>query len=739
MTHDTIDKADFDNTEPPHDGAVGGEVIPFPREQVDADAEIRHDRTDDDAEQDGDDATAERVPVDPPGRTGPTWNESIRGEQRRAVLPEWLRSRDALREQTRWVLDHYKHVFAFHAVRTPIYAGTLALRSPLGAVRLVGGALRWVGDADGRPVRAEAVRKADATEYLKLAKHRDGKVRLRGTILVAAVLAAGVLFTALLLAGPTWAIVVTLMGVVAGLGWAGAPVDRPVIGPAVVKPQAEKLSSAMVLRALGALGIAEINKAVTKGWGPRAFVAPITRDGPGWRADIDLPYGVTAVDIIERRDRLASGLRRPMGCVWPEPAHDQHAGRLVLWVGDQDMSQAKPAVWPLATSGAVSLFKPIPFGADQRGRTIAFTLMFANLLIGAMPRFGKTFALRVVLLAAALDVRAELHVWELKGTGDLSALEKVATSYGSGPDDATLEQCIVNLRYVYKELERRAKVIRGLPKDVCPENKVTPELSARKSLKLHPLVFSVDECQELFAHEKFGKEAEALCVPIIKRGPALGVMLVLATQRPDKDSLPTGVSANVGIRFCLRVMGQTENAMVLGTSAYKNGLRATTFTANDKGIGYLVGHATEAQITRSCYIDGPAADKICERARAARITAGTLAGHAAGESTDAERTPAHDLLADILAVVGATEAKVWNETVVDRLAELRPDVYGPWTALDANAKPAQLTIGLKPFGVATGQVWGTDPATGKGANRRGIDRTVITEAVTKRSRRSDAN
>jgi S-DNA-T family DNA segregation ATPase FtsK/SpoIIIE len=29
-------------------------------------------------------------------------------------------------------------------------------------------------------------------------------------------------------------------------------------------------------------------------------------------------HGVTAEDVIERRDRLASGLRRPIGAVWPE-------------------------------------------------------------------------------------------------------------------------------------------------------------------------------------------------------------------------------------------------------------------------------------------------------------------------------------------------------------------------------------------------------------------------------------
>ena len=54
---------------------------------------------------------------------------------------------------------------------------------------------------------------------------------------------------------------------------------------------------------------------------------------------------------------------------------------------------------------------------------------------------------------------------------------------------------------------------------------------------------------------------------IIKIGRALGVFLILATQRPDKDSLPTGVSGNVSTRFCLKVAGQVENDMILGTSA----------------------------------------------------------------------------------------------------------------------------------------------------------------------------
>ena len=115
--------------------------------------------------------------------------------------------------------------------------------------------------------------------------------------------------------------------------------------------------------------------ASTKPWPrtPRRSASPrrSRRDGPGWRADVELPYGVTATEVIERREKLAAGLARPLGCVWPEGNADVHPGRLVLWVGDQDMANArKPAVAAAASTGTVDLFKPVPCGTDQRGRWV---------------------------------------------------------------------------------------------------------------------------------------------------------------------------------------------------------------------------------------------------------------------------------------------------------------------------------------------------------------------------------
>jgi S-DNA-T family DNA segregation ATPase FtsK/SpoIIIE len=78
------------------------------------------------------------------------------------------------------------------------------------------------------------------------------------------------------------------------------------------------------------------------------------------------------------------------------------------------------------------------------------------------------------------------------------------------------------------------------------------------------------------------------------------------------------------------------------------------------------------------------------------------------------------------------EPKIWSETVVARLAELRPDAYGPWAALEPEDRAAQLTTALRPYKIRTGQVWGTT-SDGKGANRRGITLDDIRKTLTERN------
>jgi S-DNA-T family DNA segregation ATPase FtsK/SpoIIIE len=507
-----------------------------------------------------------------------------------------------------------------------------------------------VFDTEAAPARQDAVRRNATTEYLSLSKQRNQRVKRRGLVAgVGLSLAMAGVWVFVAMAPGLWQLTLAAV-VVALLGRLGVPGDRRVTDPAHVSKFTEQpLTADQLTTALRSLGIAAM--------GPKngtiTYPHPI-RDmaGRGWVASVDLPVGVTAGMVADRRDQLASGLRRPLGCVWPSSDPEAHAGRLELVVLRVPMSQAKPVPYPLLKTGTTDIFTSVPFGTDQRGGKVSIPIMENNLLIGSLPGAGKTASVRCVLAGCALDPRVQLRVWELKGSGDLESFERIAHRYGSGVDDATIEGCLNDLRELLAELEQRAarlKALRATARDLVPDSKVTSDLAQRREMGLYPIVMVADEAQELFAHSDFGKEAGQLATSIIKRGRALGVVLVLATQRPDKDSLPTGVSANVSTRFCLRVMGQIENDMVLGTSSYKNGVRATLLTRSDKGVGYLVGATDQPTVCRSYYLGAEATDSIVARAYAARQAAGLLTGYAAGESTD---PTGPDLLADCRTVFG---------------------------------------------------------------------------------------
>lgn len=685
--------------------------------------------------------------TDDDGPAGPVMVDSIAAQRRPRftlagfrdatrvpIVPGWLKSGTEFGKNLAWAAGFGAHSLAYHGLRTPKYAVKLAVRAPRGFGRICSGYNRWLWDLEGEPVRQAVVRAAidkpeEAKMYDRLTNKRDRRVRWRGLVTVALVVAFALACVWLAFGAPDWLCNSVIGALLLVCGIVGAPADKPLLDTAVVRRDATPLNSAEVFTALVALNIKGINDAVRRGDnGKRWFTAPIVREnGTGWRAEVELPRGVTASTVVEKREELAAALTRPLGCVWPEVNAEVHPGMLTLFVADKDLSRAKQGAWPLLKAGTVNLFKPFAFGTDPRGNVVTITLMFASMVIGSIPRMGKTFALRLALLGACLDPRSWVLAFDLKGTGDFSALEPVAHRYRAGDDDEDIEYGIAAMREMRTELRRRTKVIRELPADLCPENKVTDDLASNRKLGLHPIVIGIDECQIWFEHPKYGAEFEEHCTDLIKRGPAAGITLALGTQRPDDKSLPTGISANAVLRFCLKVMGWRENDMVLGQSMFKNGIQATMFARRDKGIGYLAGEGDDPTITRTFEVDNPTAKAIVARARTLREKAGNITGHAAGHTVSTDAVRRDTILEDVAAVMSDTDPKLWSTVIVKRLAALRPDVYDGFTG-------DQLREALKPHGVKTGQVWGSDPDTDETGNRKGITRAHILEALTKRDR-----
>ena len=83
------------------------------------------------------------------------------------------------------------------------------------------------------------------------------------------------------------------------------------------------------------------------------------------------------------------------------------------------------------------------------------------------------------------------------------------------------------------------------------------------------------------------------------------------------------------------------------------------------------------------------------------------------------------LLVDVATVWPTGEDAVWNETLIERLAGYRADVYAGW-------KPAQLTAALALHKVVVGQIGRRNDA-GKTVNRRGPTHDDILSAIAERN------
>jgi S-DNA-T family DNA segregation ATPase FtsK/SpoIIIE len=601
---------------------------------------------------------------------------------RRPIIPDHWRTKDAAKRHISLAAARHGHRAAYHAVRSPGYFARALGYAVRGLFVVLFRLLDWWHVPGTGQLERQAAADGLLNDHLRL--HRAGKEtrKARGLILAVCLVALIIIWCVMAVLAPwwLWALAAVVLFVLFAL--AGRPQGKTITTKAHIPAAVQPPDRDVIIRALGSIGIGQINQAITAATFP-PLPSPVREDGPGWRAEVDLPYGVTATQVIERRAQLASGLRRPLGAVWPEPVDHEHAGRLELWVGRADVSKAKPAPWPWLRTGGGDVFAPLPFGTDPRGRRVDGHMIEHNWLLGSMPGQGKTSAVRVLVAAAALDPTCEMWLHELKGTGDLDPFEQVSHRFVSGIDDESIAYAAESLHKLRAEVMNRAARLKKLPRDLCPDKKVTREIASRRSLHLQPLLAAFDEVQNLFGHPKYGRQAGDDAVFIIKIGRALGVFLILATQRPDKDSLPTGVSGNVSTRFCLKVAGQVENDMILGTSAYKNGARATTFRPKiDAGLGYLKGEENTPQVVRTYYLNNEATERAAKRARAIREAAGTLSGVALGED---EGAPQRDVLADVLEVTSGVLSIHW-ETLAEQLAERWPHRWAEATAGTVSAE-----------------------------------------------------
>ncbi|MEV8437513.1 cell division protein FtsK [Actinosynnema sp. NPDC051121] len=380
------------------------------------------------------------------------------------------------------------------------------------------------------------------------------------------------------------------------------------------------------------------------------LVERAARVGEGWAVTVDLPATRKAADVIKHRDALASALAVDEVQLIVERVRGRggHAGRVAMWVADEDPYAGPPLRTPLLDAEWWDAWRPVPFGRDARNRRVDLPLVWTSLLVGAIPRQGKTFATRLAAAGLVLDPYARMYVFDGKGGKDWEAAEQIAYRYVCGDELEHAYAVRDHLVELVAEVQARYARMATLDDEICPESKITPAISRDVDLGMPITGVVIDEIQVFLenpAREQVGGKKTTLGAYIadlltylVRKGPAAGVVVILATQRPDSNTIPSRLRAVLGSRFALRVMDWRDSNIVLGEQMNTRGYDASTLLPSHKGVGILrpdgetdAGADTVAMTVRTYYMPNAEWRVICARGRALREAAGTLAGHAAGD------------------------------------------------------------------------------------------------------------
>lgn len=372
------------------------------------------------------------------------------------------------------------------------------------------------------------------------------------------------------------------------------------------------------------------------------LASPILNEGTGWSTTLQLPPGQRARKAIGKEPDFASAL----GVGETQVVFDlvpAHAGRLSIFVAKDDPFLR---VYPSPLIGRtepVDFWGGIPVGVNGRGRAELLRLVDASLLVAGEPRAGKTVATNTIVGAAALAVTPRIYLFDGKGAGDHRPWRRIAHA-AVKRDPARL---LRHLKRMVAEMERRFDLL----DDAGAGTKLTPDLC--RSLGVDVELTVVDETR-YYVTGPLGDEITGLMVDIASRGPAAGVILVLATQRMTTDAIPGPLKGVCSLRWAMRCPDSTASNAVLGPGAVGKGFDASAISRAHRGVGILDADGAEPTMMRSYLLDDADLAGIAEAAYRLRDAAGTLPDGMAKDDQD-------DALPLILAAFGMAEGMLSAE------------------------------------------------------------------------------
>lgn len=427
--------------------------------------------------------------------------------------------------------------------------------------------------------------------------------------------------------------------------WAQAGMSLPT--------QAVPIDETAIAQALGALGLTPISQHLKQGLPLQYTVMPHrakNEDGEkdvGVSAQVRLPGGTAAEEVIKRSKKLSAALARASVEVWPSVGGDE--GLLELWIADRGSLDGSAPPWPwLERTEAIDLYQGVPVGRTLDGRTIVAPIDGASYLVGGQPGQGKSQFVRTLVCGAMFDPRARIRAHVLASNNDFAPMRKRLEKYVTGLGQETIQAVLDEMVELYEELTRRGEYMEAHGYDTASQAGFEPIVSVFDE------IHQAFQCRDKQLREQIASYAEDLA----KLARKYGILVIYSTQSADAQSIPKGVTRQSQQRIAYSVVDQPANDGLLGSGSYRQGVTATSLRPGnksyhgDRGKSVTVGLVPDANWAMCCgfYLDSDIMPGLVERALAVQSQAQTPAWQLANQPQY------RDLLEDLDAVLGTDRA-----------------------------------------------------------------------------------
>ncbi len=221
---------------------------------------------------------------------------------------------------------------------------------------------------------------------------------------------------------------------------------------------------------------------------------------------------------------------------------------------------------------------PIALGEDVVGNKFVYDLAKApHLLVAGSTSSGKSITVHDMIISLLYKYGPEKLRFVF-----VDAKRVELTLYNGIPHLLTptvtdAKTAVLTLKWLIDEMERRYEILEEYQVQNIKDyhNKVLPKLIKKQEKdpdltvkKMPYIVVVVDELAEIMM--EYPKELETAIVRLAQKARAVGIHLILATQRPDTSVVTGLIKANIPSRVALKVPSQIDSRTIIDRAGAEN-------------------------------------------------------------------------------------------------------------------------------------------------------------------------